>query len=216
MSALGSNANRRGLVIKLDSPNEHQSLDLEADGRGPGGYSGAFRVHVSEVAAWPTSLFQPYQSFQTTLSYWVGASVPAIVPWRLSFLNGMTILGFLFRRLNRLLRGRTGLSKGVSFGLIGWLFMGLLFFPLIGLGPFAVGAGLGIAPAMMSLGTRCALHSGWLLASSLYIDGRPLSAVEKLRFGPLKSRLAKLTGPWIHRLFTRIRRERSREMVRAR
>jgi len=30
--------------------------------------------------------------------------------------------------------------------------MGLIFFPLIGLGPFAVGAGLGIAPAMMSLG----------------------------------------------------------------
>src|SRR6516164_5338518 len=64
----------------------------------------------------------------------------------------MTILGFLFGRLNRLLPGRTGLSKGLSFGLIGWLFMGLLFFPLIGLGPFAIGAGLGIAPAMMSLG----------------------------------------------------------------
>ena len=51
----------------------------------------------------------------------------------------MTILGFLFGRLNRLLPGRTGLSKGLSFGLIGWLFMGLLFFPLIDLGPFAVG-----------------------------------------------------------------------------
>jgi hypothetical protein len=74
------------------------------------------------------------------------------VPWLLSFLNGMTILGFLFGRLNRLLPGRTGLSKGLSFGLIGWLFMGLIFFPLIGLGPFAVGARLGIAPAIMSLG----------------------------------------------------------------
>jgi hypothetical protein len=30
--------------------------------------------------------------------------------------------------------------------------MGLIFFPLIGLGPFAVGARLGIAPAIMSLG----------------------------------------------------------------
>ena len=30
--------------------------------------------------------------------------------------------------------------------------MGLIFFPLIGLGPFAFGIGLGIAPAMMSLG----------------------------------------------------------------
>ena len=64
----------------------------------------------------------------------------------------MTILGFLFARLNWLLPGRTGLSKGLTFGLIGWLFMGLIFFPLIGLGPFAFGVGLGIAPAMLSLG----------------------------------------------------------------
>jgi hypothetical protein len=94
--------------------------------------------------------FQPYQSFQAALGHWVGTNVPAAVPWLLSFLNGMTILGFLFARLNRLLPGRTGLSKGLSFGLIGWLFMGLIFFPLIGRGPFALGVGLGIAPAMMS------------------------------------------------------------------
>ena len=96
--------------------------------------------------------FQPYQSFQAALSRWVGTNIPATVPWLLSFLNGMTILGFLFARFNRLLPGKTGLSRGLSFGLIGWLFMGLIFFPLIGLGPFAIGAGLGIAPAMMSLG----------------------------------------------------------------
>jgi hypothetical protein len=30
--------------------------------------------------------------------------------------------------------------------------MGLIFFPVIGLGPFAVGVGLGIAPAVLSLG----------------------------------------------------------------
>jgi len=29
--------------------------------------------------------------------------------------------------------------------------MGLIFFPVIGLGPFAFGAGLGIAPALLSL-----------------------------------------------------------------
>ena len=38
--------------------------------------------------------FQPYQSFQAALSHWIGTDVPAIVPWALSFLNGMTILGF--------------------------------------------------------------------------------------------------------------------------
>jgi hypothetical protein len=96
--------------------------------------------------------FQPYPSFQATLSNWVGTDVPAIVPWLLSLLNGMTILGFLFRAFNRLLPGRSGASKGLAFGLIGWLFMDLVFFPIIGLGPFAIGTGLGIAPAMLSLG----------------------------------------------------------------
>jgi hypothetical protein len=29
--------------------------------------------------------------------------------------------------------------------------MGLIFFPLIGLGPFATGSGLGVGPALLSL-----------------------------------------------------------------
>jgi hypothetical protein len=95
--------------------------------------------------------FQPYQSLQVALSHWLGASIPATVPWALSFLNGMTILGFLFARINRLLPGRNGATKGLTFGLIGWMFMGLIFFPLIGLGPFATGIGLGIGPALLSL-----------------------------------------------------------------
>jgi hypothetical protein len=95
--------------------------------------------------------FQPYHSFQLALSYWAGANVPAIVPWALSFLNGMAILGFLFGRLNRRLPGRNGLTKGLSFGVIGWVLMGLIFFPLIGLGPFAVGVGSGPGPALLSL-----------------------------------------------------------------
>jgi hypothetical protein len=95
--------------------------------------------------------FQPYQSFQIALSHWVGANVPAIVPWALSFLNGMTILGFVFARTNRLLPGKTGAVKGIIFGLIGWIFMGLVFFPLIGLGPFAMNVGSGFRPAALSL-----------------------------------------------------------------
>ena len=39
----------------------------------------------------------------------------------------------------------------MTFGVIGWVFMGLIFFPLIGLGPFAFGVGLGIGPALLSL-----------------------------------------------------------------
>ncbi len=44
-----------------------------------------------------------------------------------------------------------GATKGLTFGLIGWVMMGLIFFPVIGLGPFAIGVGLGIGPAMLSL-----------------------------------------------------------------
>jgi hypothetical protein len=95
--------------------------------------------------------FQPYQAFQFALSQWVGSNVPAIVPWVLSFLNGMTILGFLFGRLKRLLPGRNGAIKGLSFGLLGWIFMNLIFFPLIGLGPFAMRVELGIKPTLLSL-----------------------------------------------------------------
>jgi Family of unknown function (DUF6789) len=58
--------------------------------------------------------FQPYQAFQFALSQWVGTNVPAIVPWALSFVNGMTILGFLFAWFNRLLPGRNGALKGID------------------------------------------------------------------------------------------------------
>lgn len=109
----------------------------------------SFMYFKSRVGLLPD--FQPYQSFQTALSHWVGTNVPAIVPWALTFLNGMTILGFLFARTHRLLPGRTGATKGLAFGLIGWVLMGLIFFPLIGLGPFAIGVGLGVGPALLSL-----------------------------------------------------------------
>jgi hypothetical protein len=94
--------------------------------------------------------FRPYEAFQTALGNWVGTDVPAFVPWALSFLNGMTILGFLFARINPMLPGRTGAAKGMIFGLVGWVFMGLIFFPLIGLGPFAIYVGSGAGPALLS------------------------------------------------------------------
>ena len=45
--------------------------------------------------------FQPYPAFQATLSHWAGTNVPAIVPWLLSFLNGMTILQHVPTGVNR-------------------------------------------------------------------------------------------------------------------
>jgi hypothetical protein len=95
--------------------------------------------------------FQPYESFQAALSRMIGREVHPIVPWVLSFLNGSTILGFAFDQLFPHLPGRSSLAKGLAFGIAGWIAMGLVFFPLIGLGPFAASLGLGIAPALFSL-----------------------------------------------------------------
>ncbi len=95
--------------------------------------------------------FQPYESLQAALGNWIGASVGPAVPWALSFLNGATLMGFLFARVSRFLPGRHGAAKGLVFGLIGWLVMGTVFFPLVGLGPFATGAGPGVMPGLFSL-----------------------------------------------------------------
>ena len=95
--------------------------------------------------------FQPYQSLQAALAHWIGTNVPPVVPWVLSFLNGSTILGFLFARLKELLPGQSSAVKGVAFGLVGWVFMGSIFFPAIGLGFFAIDVGSGLGPALFSL-----------------------------------------------------------------
>ena len=81
----------------------------------------------------------------------VGGSVPPVVPWALSFLNGAVVLGILFGRLYRVLPGRSGAVKGFVFGVFGWIAMGVLLFPLLGQGLFATRAGLGARPALFSL-----------------------------------------------------------------
>ena len=95
--------------------------------------------------------FQPYESLQNTISHFIGTDIHPIVPWMLSFVSGATIIGFLFGLTYKLLPGKTAAIKGLIFGLLGWMVMGLLFFPIIGLGLFAVKVGLGIAPALLSL-----------------------------------------------------------------
>lgn len=95
--------------------------------------------------------FQPYDNLQATLSHLVGSAVDPIVPWALSFLNGSTLVGLVFGYSYQRLPGKTGVTKGAVFGVFGWIIMGLVFFPIIGLGFFALDAGLGISPALFSL-----------------------------------------------------------------
>ena len=95
--------------------------------------------------------FQPYESLQTALGHLVGGNVPAIVPWALSFLNGSILVGFAFGHVYQHLPGSNGATKGLIVGAAGWVLMGLVFFPALGLGLFATQAGSGIAPAAFSL-----------------------------------------------------------------
>ncbi len=101
-------------------------------------------------AGWLPS-FQPYDDLQQALGHLVGGSVHPVLPWALSFLNGAVVLGFIFGRIYQLLPGRSGAAKGFAFGLLGWIVMGLLFFPALGRGLFATQAGLGLRPALFSL-----------------------------------------------------------------
>ena len=95
--------------------------------------------------------FQPYESLQLALGRLTGGSVHPVVPWMLSLLNGSTITGFSFGRLYQQIPGGTGVSKGLNFGVWCWAVMGLVFFPLLGMGLFATGIGLGVWPALFSL-----------------------------------------------------------------
>jgi hypothetical protein len=95
--------------------------------------------------------FRPYETLQTVLSGVIGSDVPPIVPWAISFINGSMIIGFIFGRIYRWVPGHSGAAKGLIYGVFGWAIMGLVFFPLLGLGFFAFNIGIGISPALFSL-----------------------------------------------------------------
>lgn len=95
--------------------------------------------------------FQPYESLQVALSGVVGRNIHPIVPWALSFINGSMIVGFFFGKIYRWVPGRSGAAKGLIYGVLGWAVMGLVFYPLLGLGFFAFNVGIGISPALFSL-----------------------------------------------------------------
>ena len=115
-----------------------------------GSFAHSSLMFLKSQMGWLPS-FQPYQDLQQALSQLTGGSVNPLIPWALSFLNSSVVLGFLFGRVYRLLPGESGAAKGVVFGVLGWVAMGLVFFPMLGRGLFATGAGLGFQPAVFSL-----------------------------------------------------------------
>jgi hypothetical protein len=157
------------------SPDDGNGLDYKIGRCRVGRHRSALFIHVFQVADRVAA--GAYHSFQIALSRWIGSDVPAIVPWLLSFLNGMTLIGLLFGRIVWLLPGRSGAAKGLSFGFIGWASLNLIFFPLIDLGPFAVRVGAGIGPALLSLGmllTYSIVLGAVYVALGERVDERPL------------------------------------------
>jgi len=86
--------------------------------------------------------FQPYEALQATLSAVAGRELHPIFLWLLSWLNGALLVGFIFARIWRYVPGQSGFVKGIVFGVAAWLIMGLVAFPMIGLGLFASVYGL--------------------------------------------------------------------------
>ena len=94
--------------------------------------------------------FNPYAILQAMLTRLTGETVNPSVGWMLSFLNGFIVISFVFRLVYQWLPGTNGAVKGFMFGFLGWALMTLMFFPMLGLGAFALNAGLGLSPALFS------------------------------------------------------------------
>jgi len=121
--------------------------------------------------------FQPYQSLQIALSYSTGENIHPLMPWLLSYINGSTVAGFTFANFYHHLPGNGGPIKGFVAGVFGWLAMDVIFFPLLGLGPFAMHLGLGIWPALFSLGMMLAYSIVMGLVYSMMDAESDLTAV---------------------------------------
>jgi hypothetical protein len=96
----------------------------------------------------PLPEFQPNDDFRKAVSWLTGTNIHPSVAWLLLFVNGAVIWGFVFGQAYRSIPGKGPWQKGVVFAVCAWTVMGLVFFPLVDRGIFAVGLGLGIAPAI--------------------------------------------------------------------
>ena len=95
--------------------------------------------------------FDPYEALQSAIASWTGTAAHPALAWILPFVSGATLIGLLFGQLYAVLPARSGVAKGLIFGLCAWVLMGVVLFPAIGLGAFGSAAGQGVAPAMLSL-----------------------------------------------------------------
>ena len=96
--------------------------------------------------------FQPYDDLQRVLNSIIGSARISGAAWVIPFITGALLVGFVFGKIYLHLPGNNFIRKGLFFGIVAWLAMGLGFFPLVGHGVFAVDLKLGIKPAALMFG----------------------------------------------------------------
>jgi Family of unknown function (DUF6789) len=99
----------------------------------------------------PLPEFQPNEDIRRGIAELIGTDIHPGIAWLVLFVNGAVIWRFIFGQVYRFLPGNGPWRKGVFFGICVWIVMGLVFFPLVDRGVFAVRLGLGIAPAILML-----------------------------------------------------------------
>jgi hypothetical protein len=112
--------------------------------------------------------FQPYGDLQRQLFRWGGSSLPPSLQALLPLISGALIWSSIFAWAYPWIPGKTALLKGLSVSGFAWLLAGLVFFPVIGEGVFALNARAGAWPALLMLVMLCSycvtlgLVYGWL------------------------------------------------------
>jgi hypothetical protein len=96
--------------------------------------------------------FQPYYDVQRVLHSVIGSTSMSSVTWVIPLVTGALFVGFVFGKIYFYLPSSNFIYKGIAFGIFAWLTMGLMFFPFVGHGVFAIELGLGIKPAVLMLG----------------------------------------------------------------
>lgn len=95
--------------------------------------------------------FHPYDDWQRLLRDLFGATLHPALFWVVSLANAAALLGFVFGRVHAVLPGRSGAVKGLAFSLGAWIVMGLVFFPAIGAGLFALHSRHGAVASLFTL-----------------------------------------------------------------
>lgn len=121
--------------------------------------------------------FQPYLDLQRQLLQMGGSSLPPLLQVLLPLISGALVWSSIFAWAYPWIPGSTALLKGLSVTAFAWLLTGLVFFPAIGKGAFAVHAGEGAWPALMMLVMLCSycvtlgIVYGWLRRLRRHDDG---------------------------------------------